>query len=176
LSYYSIELDEELLLWSLKTTLPFLKLERILTLSGSNQLLTYQGEWQDLSSETNTIIAIQIYVGDGRVTLPMAASLNKISSLNAIFQDAFSPRKNPALWSVEWFLFLKSISAPNVQLSTYSSAVSIRKSLLAANWTVESAAGFAFKKSMTKAKLSGVTNEQLLLQMTRSPSLEIHDK
>lgn len=165
LNYYSIELDEEFLLWSLKTTLPELTLYR-------KEPFIYQGEWK----ENNKSINIQIYVGDGRLTLPRANHLNFIKPLDAIFQDAFSPRKNPALWSVEWFTFLKSISKPTVNLSTYSSSISIRKSLLAAHWTISEAPGFALKKFMTKAKLTGETSESLLQQMTRSPSLEIRDK
>jgi tRNA U34 5-methylaminomethyl-2-thiouridine-forming methyltransferase MnmC len=163
--YYSIELDEELLLWSLKSTLPELKLERTV----SENLLFYQGNFENL-------IEIQIFVGDGRLTLPLAFNLNLIKPLDAIFQDAFSPRKNPALWSVEWFAFLKDLSTPSVLLSTYSSSVTIRKSLLAANWVISEARGFANKKSMTKATLTGSTSEELLSQMTRSPTLEIRDK
>jgi tRNA U34 5-methylaminomethyl-2-thiouridine-forming methyltransferase MnmC len=168
LSYYSIELDEALMLWSLKATLPDLVLERF----EKEKLVYYAGVWRD-NSKT---LEVQIYIGDGRLTLPLASALNLVKPLDAIFQDAFSPRKNPALWSVEWFSFLASISSQLVRLSTYSSAVSIRKSLLAANWIIEDAPGFAHKKSMTKAKLIGETRPELLLRMTRSPSLEIRDK
>lgn len=164
LFYYSIELDESLLLWSLSNTLPDIKLKRI----ERNELVSYEGVLNE--------VTIQIYIGDGRTTLPLASSLNLIKPLDAIFQDAFSPRKNPALWSVEWFLFLKNISNKKVQLSTYSSSASIRKSLLSASWIIEEAKGFAHKKSMTKAKLVGETSPHLLEQLTRSPSLEIRDK
>ena len=176
LFYYSIELDEILLQWALKTTHPYIELERFEKNVGSSKLVCFEGKWQGSPNENNKIIEIQIYVGDGRLTLPMASSLSLIKPLDAIFQDAFSPKKNPTLWSVEWFLFLKSISSPLVELSTYSSSVSIRKSLLSANWIIANAKGFANKKSMTKAKLIGETSEELLLQMTRSPSLEIRDK
>jgi chorismate dehydratase len=170
LSYYSIELDEELTKWSLQSTLPFLKLNR--TESHSDLLLSYEGQW----SESNKLINIKIFIGDGRKTLPKAFQLKALEPVDAIFQDAFSPRKNPSLWSVEWFTFLKQISNLTVQLSTYSSSVSIRKSLLAAGWQIFDTKGFAFKKSMTKARLSGETSPELLLRMSRSPSLEIRDK
>lgn len=164
LSYYSIELDETLLLWSLKTTVPFLALQKNI----QNDLISYEGNWGP--------IEIKIFVGDGRVTLPMAHAFNLILPLDAIFQDAFSPKKNPALWSVEWFSFLRTLSRQNVLLSTYSSSISIRKSLLAAGWSIENARGFALKRTMTKANLTGTTSEELLDQMKRSPSLEIRDK
>ncbi|MGZ3790397.1 MAG: tRNA (5-methylaminomethyl-2-thiouridine)(34)-methyltransferase MnmD [Bacteriovorax sp.] len=164
LCYYSIELDETLLLWSLKTTLPFLDLLR----KEEGELNYYEGSFGQ--------IEIKIFVGDGRLTLPRAHALSQIKMLDAIFQDAFSPKKNPALWSVEWFSFLKQISSPSVRLSTYSSSISIRKSLLAAGWAIENARGFALKRTMTKANLTGTTSEELLDQMKRSPSLEIRDK
>ncbi len=174
LYYYSIELDEELAKWSLQSTLPFLKLNRIESHSDTNSgsQLSYEGQWTEL----NKLINIKIFIGDGRKTLPKASQLKAMEPVDVIFQDAFSPRKNPSLWSVEWFTFLKQISNSTVQLSTYSSSVSIRKSLLAAGWQIFDTKGFAFKKSMTKARLSGETSPELLLRMSRSPSLEIRDK
>lgn len=171
--YYSIELDETLLQWSLKTTLPDLKLERKLIEMDHDVLVFYQGSYQ---SKSNGILSIMIFVGDGRITLPQAKSLNLLKPLFAIFQDAFSPKKNPALWSTEWFQFLKEISGQKVRLATYSSSISIRKSLIAAGWSIENARGFALKRSMTKANLTGETSPELLLQLSQSPSLEIKDK
>jgi tRNA U34 5-methylaminomethyl-2-thiouridine-forming methyltransferase MnmC len=110
------------------------------------------------------------------VTLPLAQKNELLVPFDAIFQDAFSPKKNPTLWSVEWFSFLKSASRQNVQLSTYSSSISIRKSLLAAGWSIENARGFALKRTMTKANLMKETSKEILMQLDRSPSLEIHDK
>ena len=178
-SYYSIELDEILLKWALKTTLPELKLDRNEQIIGSKKLTYFSGHFSGFSNENNThnkLLEVKIFVGDGRLTLPLASANGFIKKLNAIFQDAFSPKKNPTLWSVEWFLFLKGLSCQSVELSTYSSSVSIRKSLLAANWIIANDRGFANKKSMTKAKLTGETSEELLLQMNRSPSIEIRDK
>lgn len=169
LFYYSIELDETLLQWSLEHTLPGLKLEAKSIGSDGEKLIFYQGNYKEL-------LNIQIFVGDGRMTLPLARDKGQLKALDAIFQDAFSPRKNPALWSTEWFQFLRQASGPKVQLATYSSSVSIRKSLLLAGWCIENANGFALKRSMTKANLLGVTSPELLLQLSLSPSLEIKDK
>lgn len=168
-TYTSIELDETLLLWSLSKTLPFLKLERKTKEQDQNTLVYYQGIW-------NKFLTIQIFAGDGRKTLPFASALNMIPALDAIFQDAFSPRKNPALWSTEWFLFLKSLSHKTVELSTYSSSITIRKSLIAAGWSILNVQGFALKRFMTKATLYGETSVLLLEQLARSPSLEIRDE
>lgn len=172
--YYSIELDETLLLWALQSTLPELHLLRVERFDGKRKLVSYEGRWS--SEEGSPSLTISIYVGDGRITLPSASNLNLISPLDAIFQDAFSPRKNPTLWSVQWFALLKDLSRDSVKLCTYSSAISIRKSLLCAGWKIFEAPGFANKKAMTKASLTGETSEKLLSQMARSPSIEISDK
>lgn len=166
--YTSIELDETLLLWSLSKTLPFLTLERKTREVNEAILISYQGVW-------NNLLTIQIFVGDGRETLPLASALGLISPLDAIFQDAFSPRKNSALWSTEWFLFLKFLSLKTVELSTYSSSITIRKSLVSAGWSIENAQGFASKRFMTKASLNGETSSTLLEQLANSPLLEIKD-
>lgn len=169
LTYYSIELDETLLLWALNKSLPELKCEKKSMGSEKNFLQYYHGLWEER-------LEIMIFVGDGRQTLPQAESLGLLKPLDAIFQDAFSPKKNPALWSVEWFQFLAAVADPTVILSTYSSSISIRKSLVSAGWTIQNARGFAMKRSMTKAVLTGETSAELLLQLERSPSLEIKDK
>lgn len=161
--YYSIEIDEELFLWSAKQTLSDIHFSRKM----ENELVYYEGK--------NAFFTMRIFIGDGRITLPQARNLGLLLDLEAIFQDPFSPKKNPALWSVEWFRFLESVSSPEVRLATYSSSISIRKSLLAAGWAVINARGFALKRTMTKANLTEETSSELLEQLKRSPSLEIHD-
>jgi tRNA U34 5-methylaminomethyl-2-thiouridine-forming methyltransferase MnmC len=164
LTYYSIELDEDLFLWSLQNTLPTLHFEKRF----SNDLCFYEASYKNL--------VMKIFIGDGRLTLPLARKLNLMKTFDVIFQDAFSPKKNPALWSVEWFSFLALASGQNVLLSTYSSSISIRKSLVLAGWKITNERGFAMKRSMTRGRLTGETPLELIEQMNRSPSLEIRDK
>ena len=159
--YTSIELDETLIEWTLQNTLPELSLHKIEDKRG----VRFEGSLDN--------IKIVVFIGDGRLTLPH--NLHTLSPFNAIFQDAFSPKKNPALWSVEWFCFLKKASAENVRLSTYSSSISIRKSLLKAGWAILSARGFGMKRQMTKANLMKETPIDLLDQLNKSPILEITD-
>lgn len=162
LSYTSIELDEDLYLWSMNHTFPGIKLNKM-----SN---VYSGIIQINST---TPLLVNIFIGDGRKTLPDAFST--LPKFSAIFQDAFSPKKNPALWSVEWFTFLKIASAPEVYLSTYSSSVSIRKSLIVAGWIIENGKGFGQKRTMTKARLFGTVDPLLQAELSRSPAIELRD-
>lgn len=162
-NYTSMELDDKFALWSLEKFLPDINLVEIST----DGLTFLSGNYKN--------ICIKIFLGDGRLTLPLAFNINIISNFNAIFQDPFSPKKNPTLWTVEWFLFLKHSSVASVKLATYSASVSIRKSLVGAGWIIENHKGFGSKKSMTRATLSGSIDTILLDQLARSPAVELHD-
>lgn len=158
-SYTSMELDEDLFLWSIKETFPDYKFVK----KGN----TYTCKTSHLS--------ITVYIGDGRKTLPEAFRKNFLPKFTAIFQDAFSPKQNPVLWTVEWFNDLKMMSAPEVYLSTYSSSVSVRKSMIAAGWVVMNVKGFGQKRTMTKARTFGVTDPLVAAELSRSPALELRD-
>jgi tRNA U34 5-methylaminomethyl-2-thiouridine-forming methyltransferase MnmC len=49
--------------------------------------------------------------------------------IDIIYQDAFSLKKNPALWTKEFFASLKKISSKNVILTTYTKTSEVRKAL-----------------------------------------------
>lgn len=68
---------------------------------------------------------ITILLGDARELLPKLPH-----KFDIIYQDAFSPLKNTALWTVEYFGILRKLSSPNVILTTYSSATPVRIGLL----------------------------------------------
>lgn len=88
-----------------------------------------------------------VLLGDATSTLSEA----KLPPIDAIYHDPFSPKKNPELWSKEFFLVLKKLSSSKGILSTYSAASSIRTSLKQAGFRVERRAGFAFKRESTRA-------------------------
>ena len=163
-SYTSMELDEELFLWSVKTNFPELAFTK------------KENSYHALVPINEVInLKIAIYIGDGRLTLPRAFKNNEFLPVTAIFQDAFSPKKNPTLWTVEWFDDLRIMSHPDVYLSTYSASVSIRKSLIASGWQIENARGFGQKRTMTKARLHGEMDPALSAELSRSKTLELRD-
>ena len=161
ISYTSMELDEDLFLWSIKNTFP--------SISFVKDDNCYRTNLSDHSLE------ICVFIGDGRVTLKEAFIKNKLPKFSAIFQDAFSPKKNPTLWTVEWFTDLAAMSDESVYLSTYSSSIGVRKSLMASGWKIENAKGFGQKKTMTKARLIGETDPLLSAELSRSKALELKD-
>jgi tRNA U34 5-methylaminomethyl-2-thiouridine-forming methyltransferase MnmC len=162
-TYTSIELDEDLMLWSIKENFPTF----IFTKKDNSYV-------SSLSINQHTLL-ITVFIGDGRLTLPRASKENLLPKFTAIFQDAFSPNKNPALWSVEWFSDLVSMSNTMVFLSTYSSSVSIRKSMIVAGWKISNARGFGQKRTMTKARLTGISDPLIEAELARSPALELRD-
>jgi tRNA 5-methylaminomethyl-2-thiouridine biosynthesis bifunctional protein len=51
-----------------------------------------------------------------------------------IWQDPFSPEKNPPLWSPAWFGRMRDCAAPGCVLMTYSVAGPVRRALAAGGW------------------------------------------
>lgn len=158
-SYTSIELDEDLFLWSIKETFP--------GMSYSKKDNCY--------SLHHPLLTIWVFIGDGRLTLPKAFHDRLLPKFTAIFQDAFSPKKNPTLWTLEWFNDLKMMSHHEVYMSTYSASVSIRKTMMASGWSIQNKKGFGQKKTMTLARLIGKTDENLSAELSRSSTLVLTD-
>lgn len=160
-SFLSLEIDRQLLEWFRLENInhPFLK------------LLT----WKDnLLIAKNEQIELTIICGDARAELPLFLSSHP-QRWDCIYQDAFSPKKNPTLWSVEWFELIKKSSGPEVMLSTYSASTSIRKSLIEAGWKLHKGEKFGPKKTSTRASLNGTSDPEILLHLGRSPAEALRD-
>jgi tRNA U34 5-methylaminomethyl-2-thiouridine-forming methyltransferase MnmC len=160
--FLSLELDRELLEWFREEHKehPFLK------------SLRWEGPQVLKAQDKN--ITLTILAGDARQTL---LSYLKDHSLkwHAVYQDAFSPKRNPILWTVEWFSLLKEYAHQDCILSTYSASSSIRKSLHTAGWAVKKGQKFGPKRSSTRAYLTGQTDADILDQLNRSPVDELRD-
>jgi tRNA U34 5-methylaminomethyl-2-thiouridine-forming methyltransferase MnmC len=166
-SFYSFELDRGLVEWALS--------------HWPSKGLPLEGEFiedGDLSFFKGKIGQgeIFIFMGDARKTLLMAKEKNLLKPVQAIFQDPFSPKKNPSLWTLEWFNDLRSVSSQDVLLSTYSSSSSIRKSLKEAGWILTNAPGFSSKRTSTRARLEGPSDQDLEAKLERVPFGPLLDK
>ena len=163
--FVSLEIDEKLLQWFKET-------------HHDHPLLKHL-EWKEnneykILSCSRDKISIDILCGDARKTLPSYIKKNQIH-WDAIYQDAFSPKKNPILWTKEWFDLLKNSSKTDVILSTYSASSSIRKSLVEAGWILSKGDKFGPKRTSTRAKLVGESDPDILLQLSRSPVSALTD-
>jgi tRNA U34 5-methylaminomethyl-2-thiouridine-forming methyltransferase MnmC len=54
-----------------------------------------------------------------------------------VWQDPFSPTKNPTMWSAAWFRRVRAAAAPGCVLVTYSVARAVREALAEAGWQVD---------------------------------------
>lgn len=74
-----------------------------------------------------------ISVGDAQaVTLAPGAS-----GFDYVWQDPFSPQKNPEMWNAAWFARVLRHASPQVILMTYSVARAVRDGLSDAGWQPE---------------------------------------
>jgi tRNA U34 5-methylaminomethyl-2-thiouridine-forming methyltransferase MnmC len=163
LHFLSMEIDEELILY-LSQKLPELK--GITKIVNEEDYKLYELKRDNLH--------LQILVGDARVTLPRY--LKDAHLFHAIYQDAFSPKRNAILWTKEWFELLKSASHRDVIMSTYSSSSSIRKAMIAAGWRVRKGDKFGPKRSSTRAYLQGESDQDIQEHLERSPAPMLTDK
>jgi tRNA U34 5-methylaminomethyl-2-thiouridine-forming methyltransferase MnmC len=112
---------------------------------------------------------LKIILGDIRGNLPRWRQEFNDFKVHAIYQDAFSPKRNPSLWTYEWFCELREICHEDAILSTYSSTKAVWKGLMAAGFNVKAVEGYARKKLSTRAFLEGETDAQVLDWCKRSP-------
>jgi len=67
---------------------------------------------------------IEILLGDARVEVPKIKE-----KVDIIYQDAFSPKQNPLLWTREFFADIAKLAKEDALLTTYSTAAAIRLGL-----------------------------------------------
>jgi tRNA U34 5-methylaminomethyl-2-thiouridine-forming methyltransferase MnmC len=154
--FYSTELDEKLVIWANENNKIFDTFEKV----GNNYIGT--------KGRAKAIILI----GDARETIK---NYSFDRPFQAIYQDAFSPKRNPTLWTKEWFTDLKELSSEEVILSTYSASSRVKKALFSAGWIVEEREGFAFKRSSTRGFLKGEHEDQLLKKLQNPKVLPYSD-
>lgn len=85
------------------------------------------------------------FVGDAR-QVPLAPG-----SLDFVWQDAFSPKKNPELWTVAWFDKIREASRPSACIVTYSVARLVKDNLNAAGWDYQRVQAAGQKRQWLKA-------------------------
>jgi len=68
---------------------------------------------------------VEVVFGDAREFLR-----NTETTFDIVYQDAFSPKKNPLLWTKEYFAELAARLAPDAVVTTYSSATPVRMGMV----------------------------------------------
>ena len=75
-------------------------------------------------------ISIELYIGDAR------DYIKGLKNIDIVYQDAFSPKKNPMLWTVEYFKDIALLMNKEGVLTTYSIATPVRLALYEAGFRV----------------------------------------
>lgn len=78
------------------------------------------------------------------------------------FWDPFSPRANPALWTVAAFATARDAAAPRATLLTYSASTATRVALLLAGWAVGIGDGSGSKAATTAAAIDAADLQRSL--------------
>jgi tRNA U34 5-methylaminomethyl-2-thiouridine-forming methyltransferase MnmC len=168
LDFVSCEIDQGLAQYSLEN----LKEQNLITeyrLQNVDELSYFQASLSDN-------ITLVVLIGDVRKTLPLWARNPLFQKFERIYHDPFSPKKNPLLWTKDWFQELYKHSSSDAVLSTYSSTRAAWKSLLNTNWHVETFTGFGQKKLSTRAMKNGETKPEIFQLCANSPKEEFRDK
>jgi len=67
---------------------------------------------------------IEVLLGDAREVIPQI-----LEKIDIVYQDAFSPKQNPLLWTREYFRDIRAICSDDAVITTYSTAIATRMGL-----------------------------------------------
>jgi queuine tRNA-ribosyltransferase len=87
----------------------------------------------------------------GDVLARMEALQAGTTRADVMFWDPFSPRANPALWTVRAFTIARALARPGCTLFTYSASTATRVALLLAGWAVGAGDATGSKAETTAA-------------------------
>lgn len=93
----------------------------------------------------------RVLIGDGAA---LDLQEQDVGPFHFIWQDPFSPARNPVLWTAAWFTKLKTVAAPTTLLMTYSVARIVRDNLAAAGWQPERFNTGLQKRQWLRARLN----------------------
>lgn len=114
-------------------------------------------------------ISVKIFFGDGRDYIRGMKGYR----FDAVFQDPFSPSKNPEMWSVEYFSLIRELMADEAVLTTYSSADQIRMALMEAGFYIGAGPSVGKKREGTVASKKEVFE---LLDAGRIESIKMNPR
>lgn len=81
-------------------------------------------------------IELNILLGDATETIKNILAVKPENKFDAVFLDAFSPPKNPELWTAEFLKAVEKRMKKDAKLATYSCASNVRRNLKEAGFQV----------------------------------------
>ncbi len=152
---YSPEFDRELVASLTGFDYP----EAFAPFAGIIRQLAERGSYRDEKVE------ITILFGDARETIPKIPD-----QIDIVYQDPFSPRKNPLLWTWEYFADIRAKASANLILTTYSSATPVRMGLYENGFLLyETPGGEVRRGTVASLKPLDLTPVDMELKKQRNP-------
>ena len=110
---------------------------------------------------------IEILLGDARQSVPKIEQ-----KIDVVYQDAFSPRQNPLLWTREFFADIVSIAKEDMLLTTYSTAAATRLGLYENGLVLHEYQGENTRRSLVASRvpLKGLIPIDMELKKERNPT------
>lgn len=177
LFFISTEIDELLTLHFLNTLLDENLISSFEVLQ-EGKLKSCKAEFEYKNTDSGLIYLrgeLRVLIGNARETILELQKSKKFQKIDCFYHDPFSPKKNPILWTTEFFKVLSEIAKQESVLSTYSSTKAVWKSLIEAGWRVKEVKGYGKKKLSTRAYLTGESSSFVLEQCKRSPTPALSD-
>ena len=155
---YSPEFDKELISSLIDFTYPQ-------EFDSFREIISTLSKTQKYESEN---INIYIYLGDARTFVKETKE-----KFDVVYQDAFSPRKNPLLWTSEYFKDIASLMKEEAILTTYSVALPIRIAMYENGLNVYAHKGDGFRTATlaSKSTLSGYEKVDVRHKMACNPTV-----
>ncbi|MBD3789248.1 MAG: hypothetical protein IE885_02585 [Campylobacterales bacterium] len=123
-----------------------------------SQNLTYEDEQ----------FKIEVLLGDARKSIPLLED-----KIDIVYQDAFSPRQNPLLWTKEYFHHIAKIASSDMILTTYSTASATRMGLYENGFNLFSYQGQEARKSLIASKkMLDLERIDMALKIQRNPEAQ----
>ena len=109
---------------------------------------------------------IEILIGDARKRLPEITE-----RFDIVYQDAFSPKHNPLLWTREYFAEIRRLMKEDGILTTYSIAAAVRMGLHENGFHLYRLSGDQLRDWMVASPrpLKGIEPIDMLLKQQRNP-------
>jgi tRNA U34 5-methylaminomethyl-2-thiouridine-forming methyltransferase MnmC len=119
--------------------------------------------------------SIKVIIGDARKSVSDLALAGEL--FDAVFQDPYSPSKNPELWTLDYFFIIAKLMNDSAVLTTYSSAVQVRRAMIEAGLRVGSCPSTGIKKEGTMASkdsdmLPGILDAEELQELLENVKSE----
>jgi len=126
------------------------------------EAISARGRYED---ET---VKIEVLFGDARKLLP---TLDK--PFDIVYQDAFSPEHNPALWTMEYFAELARLTHQKSVVTTYSTALRTRLALYENGFNVYLNKGEDFRNATVgcKSELEGFEKVDMAHKIACNPGI-----